>query len=154
MSATVVPGVFTTDDTNYLINVLELRHGRFTVANTEGLSPSPELLSFDPGPWTRAVELHPGRIRPRRRCTRRLRFRSRGWAGEGWSRSIRSRTWRPSSMVFLYAQRYATEASTAVDGCHGLCARRVRHRIRPGRLAARAEHRVVHRRNFRRRTGY
>src|SRR5690348_910091 len=59
LSITVVPGVFTTDDTNYLINVLALRHGRVTVANTEGLSPSRELLAFDPGPWTRGVSATP-----------------------------------------------------------------------------------------------
>ena len=50
VSFTVVPGVFIVDDNNYLINVLALRQGRFTVANTDGLSPSRELLFFDPGP--------------------------------------------------------------------------------------------------------
>ena len=51
LSASVVPGPFTVDESNYLVNVLALREGRVTVANTAGLSPSPELLFFDPGPW-------------------------------------------------------------------------------------------------------
>jgi hypothetical protein len=59
VSATVVPGVFTVDENNYLANVIALRQGRLTVANTEGLPASRELLYFDPGPWTRAVDKTP-----------------------------------------------------------------------------------------------
>ena len=55
----VVPGVFSVDDNNYLINVLALREGRVTVPQTDGLRPSPELLFFDPGPWTRTVTSTP-----------------------------------------------------------------------------------------------
>lgn len=36
LSIEVVPGVFTVDDNNYLVNVLALRQGRVTLANTRG----------------------------------------------------------------------------------------------------------------------
>ena len=55
LTATVIPGVFTVDDNNYMINVVALRQGRVTVANTEGLTPSRELLFFDPTPANRIV---------------------------------------------------------------------------------------------------
>jgi len=59
ITADVVPGVFSIDDNNYLINVLSLRAGRVTVPQTDGLPASPELLFFDPGSWTRAVTATP-----------------------------------------------------------------------------------------------
>jgi hypothetical protein len=46
--ATAVPGVFTVDEDNYLVNVVALRAGRLSVPGTEGLPPSRELLYFDP----------------------------------------------------------------------------------------------------------
>src|SRR4029079_13238229 len=48
LTATVVPGVFTVDDNNYLVNVVALRQGRGTLGNTKGLPPSRGLLSFCP----------------------------------------------------------------------------------------------------------
>ena len=48
LTAAVIPGIFTVDENNYLVNVLALRHGHVTVTNTAGLSPSRELLFFDP----------------------------------------------------------------------------------------------------------
>ncbi len=59
LSLTIVPGVFIVDEDNYLINVIALRRGGVTVANTAGLSPSRELVFFDPGPESRAVHTTP-----------------------------------------------------------------------------------------------
>jgi hypothetical protein len=50
-----IPSVFSIDDGNYLVNVVALREGAVTVANTAGLPPSNELLAFDPGPSGRRV---------------------------------------------------------------------------------------------------
>ena len=36
LTISVIPAPFTVDDNNYLINVLALREGRVTVANTDG----------------------------------------------------------------------------------------------------------------------
>jgi hypothetical protein len=47
--------VFTIDEDNYLVTVHGLRHGTLHVPGTGGLSPSPELLYFDPGPRARQV---------------------------------------------------------------------------------------------------
>ena len=111
VSITVVPGVFTTDDNNYLINVIALRQGRFTVANTEGLSPSRELLSFDPSPWTRGVASTPvASTAPPLYALLALPFSSMGWRGLVALNTLAYLA--TIVMVFLYAQRYATEAST------------------------------------------
>lgn len=112
VSVTVVPGVFTTDDDNYLINVLALRQGRFTVANTGGLSPSRELLAFDPGPWIRAVSSTPvASSAPPLYAPIALPFSWLGWRGLVALNTLAYLA--TIVMVFLYAQRYATEASTA-----------------------------------------
>src|SRR5438477_7496030 len=59
LTASVIPAIFTVDENNYLVNVLALRHGHVTVANTAGLAPSRELVFFDPGPWARSIETTP-----------------------------------------------------------------------------------------------
>ena len=111
ISVTVVPGVFTTDDNNYLINVLALRHGRFTVTNTEGLLPSPELLFFDPGPWTRAVNSTPvASTAPPLYAPLALPFLWLRWRGLVALNTLAYLA--TIAMVFLYLRRYATEAST------------------------------------------
>lgn len=112
ISVTVVPAVFTTDDNNYLINVLALRQGRFTVANTEGLSPSRELLAFDPGPWIRAVNSTPvASSAPPLYAPIALPFSWLGWRGLVALNTLAYLA--TIVMVFLYSQRHATEASTA-----------------------------------------
>src|SRR3954471_10824892 len=59
LSLAVIPSVFTVDENNYLVNVIALRTGHVTVANTTGLSPSRELLFFDPTAPTRVVNATP-----------------------------------------------------------------------------------------------
>lgn len=82
LTATVVPGVFIIDDDNYLMNVLLLRQGRVTVGNTEGLTPSRELLSFDPGPWARGVNRTPvASTAPPLYAPMALPFLVGGWRG-------------------------------------------------------------------------
>src|SRR3954468_5568557 len=111
LSATVVPGVFTTDDNNYLINVLELRRGRLTLANTEGLTPSRELLAFDPGPWTRAVTSTPvGSSAPPLYALLALPFSWLGWRGLVALNTLAYLA--ATAMIFAYARRYATDPST------------------------------------------
>src|SRR5215510_9337495 len=48
ITVTVVPAPFLIDDLNYLVNVVALRDGHVSVANTVGLPPSSELTFFDP----------------------------------------------------------------------------------------------------------
>jgi hypothetical protein len=55
----VIPSVFSIDDSNYLVNVVALKGGGVTVLNTAGLPPSNELVAFDPGPWERRIDQTP-----------------------------------------------------------------------------------------------
>lgn len=111
LSITVVPGVFVTDDNNYLINVLALRQGRVTVANTEGLSPSRELLAFDPGPWTRAVTSAPvASSAPPLYALIALPFSWFGWRGLVALNTLAYLI--TIVLTFAYARRYATDPST------------------------------------------
>jgi hypothetical protein len=109
--AGAVPGVFTTDDNNYLINVLALRDGGFTVRNTTGLTPSRELLFFDPGPWNRAVTSTPvGSSAPPLYAPIALPFSWLGWRGLVALNTLAYLA--TAVLVFLYAERHATERST------------------------------------------
>jgi hypothetical protein len=111
LSATVVPGVFTTDDNNYLINVLALRHGRVTVENTKGLTPSRELLSFDPGPWTRAVTSTPvGSSAPPLYALIALPFSWLGWRGLVALNTIAFLV--TVALTFAYTRRYSIDPLT------------------------------------------
>lgn len=56
---TAVPGIFTIDEDNYLVTVHGLRHGSLHLPETAGLSASPELLYFDPGPRARVLQRTP-----------------------------------------------------------------------------------------------
>jgi len=107
----VVPGVFIPDDNNYLINVLMLREGRVTVANTEGLRPSRELLFFDPAPWSRAVEKTPvASTAPPLYAPMALLFSFGGWRGLVALNTLAFLV--ATLVVFRYAGRHATSSST------------------------------------------
>jgi hypothetical protein len=111
VSLTVVPGVFVTDDNNYLINVLALRQGRVTVANTEGLTPSRELLAFEPGPTARVVTSTPvASSAPPLYAFIALPFSWLGWRGLVALNTISYLA--AAALVFAYTRRYATDAST------------------------------------------
>lgn len=111
VSLTVVPGVFITDDNNYLINVLALRQGRLTIANTEGLSPSRELLAFEPGPTARRVTSTPvASSAPPLYAFIALPFSWLGWRGLVALNTISYLA--AAALVFAYTRRYATDAPT------------------------------------------
>jgi hypothetical protein len=111
LTITVVPGVFTVDDNNYLVNVLALRQGRVTIASTDGLPPSRELLFFDPAPWSRAVDSTPvASTAPPRYAPIALPFSFFGWRGLVALNTLAYLA--TIVMVFVYARRYASEALT------------------------------------------
>lgn len=112
VSISVVPGAYTVDDNNYLINVLALRQGHVTIANTAGLAPSRELLFFDPGPQHRAVNSTPvASTAPPLYALLALPFSWLGWRGLV---AVNTLAYLATIViVFLYGQRYSTEAATA-----------------------------------------
>jgi hypothetical protein len=57
--ATAVRGPFTVDDCNYVSSVIALRHGGVTMPGTAGLTPSCELLPYDPQVAQRVVSQTP-----------------------------------------------------------------------------------------------
>lgn len=59
LTATIVRGVFIIDEDNYLVSVVGLRHGQLTVPGTEGLTPSNELVYFDPEARQRVIQSTP-----------------------------------------------------------------------------------------------
>lgn len=62
---TSVPGVFTVDEANYLVSVVQLRHLDFGAPGTAGLTRSPEFLFFDPAARVRVDHLdHMGSTAP------------------------------------------------------------------------------------------
>ena len=54
-----IPGGFTIDENNYLSTLIALQHGHFVVPGTEGLTPSRELIWFDPQKSTHQVTRTP-----------------------------------------------------------------------------------------------
>ncbi|MBI3182679.1 MAG: DUF2029 domain-containing protein [Myxococcales bacterium] len=59
LSLTVVPGVYTLDENNYLASLVGLRHGGFGLPGTAELPPSHELYWFDPLPRARGTAVVP-----------------------------------------------------------------------------------------------
>jgi hypothetical protein len=59
LSWSVIPGVFTVDEPNYLTTLIALREGRISTPGTDGLPPSRELAWFDPAGASRAVTATP-----------------------------------------------------------------------------------------------
>jgi hypothetical protein len=111
LTATVVPGVFTTDDNNYLATVLALRQGHVTIANTAGLTPSRELLAFDPGPWARAVSTTPvAPSAPPLYALLALPFSVFGWRGLVALNTLAFLI--AIAVAYVYAGRYGDSAST------------------------------------------
>lgn len=56
---TAIRGPFIIDEINYLVTVVGLRHGTLFVPGTEGLTPSRELVAFDPDAQKRIVTATP-----------------------------------------------------------------------------------------------
>lgn len=111
LSVSVVPGVFIVDENNYLINLLALRQGRVTIANTEGLPPSRELLFFDPTSKSRVVNSTPvASTAPPLYAIIALPFSCLGWRGLVGLNTIAYLV--TIYLVFTYTRRYSTDAST------------------------------------------
>ncbi|MEX2661718.1 MAG: hypothetical protein WD227_07305, partial [Vicinamibacterales bacterium] len=110
--ATVVPGVFSIDEDNYLVNVIAVRQGHVTVANTAGLSPSRELVFFDPEPRYRVVDSTPvASTAPPLYGPLAVPFSWFGWRGLV---ALNILAYLGTTiLVFAYAGRYATRATTA-----------------------------------------
>jgi hypothetical protein len=111
LSVTVIPGVFTIDDNNYLVTVLALRQGRVTIANTEGLPPSRELLFFDPTSKSRVVNSTPvASTAPPLYAFLALPFSFLGWRGLVALNTLAYLA--TIVMVYHYTRRYSTQSST------------------------------------------
>jgi hypothetical protein len=111
ISINVVPSLFLVDDNNYLVNVLALQKGRVTIANTEGLPPSPELLFFEPGPRSRTVTSTPvASTAPPLYAPIALPFSWLRWRGlVGLSTLAYLAT---AAIIFLYVRRVSVEPLT------------------------------------------
>ena len=111
ISLKVIPSIFIVDENNYLVTVVGLQHGRLTVPNTEGLSPSRELLFFDPTATVRAVETTPvASTAPPLYAFLAYPFSWMHWRGLV---AINTLSYLATTlMVFAYARRYAIDSST------------------------------------------
>jgi hypothetical protein len=111
LTATVVPGVFTVDEDYYLATLVALRHGRLTVPGTEGLTPSSELLYFDPMGHSRTVTATPvASTAPPLYAPLALPFSLLGWRGLVALNTLSFLA--AAALVFAFARRYATGAAT------------------------------------------
>jgi hypothetical protein len=111
VTAAVVPAVFTIDDNNYLVNVVALRGGHVTVSNTAGLTPSRELLFFDPGPKSRQVDATPvASVAPPLYALIALPFSYLGWRGLVTLNTLAYLV--TIGLVYAYCRRYSQEPST------------------------------------------
>ena len=111
ISLKVIPSIFIVDENNYLVTVVGLQHGRLTVPNTEGLSPSRELLFFDPTATVRAVETTPvASTAPPLYAFLAYPFSWMHWRGLV---AVNTLSYLATTlMVFAYARRYAIDSST------------------------------------------
>jgi hypothetical protein len=111
LTATVVPAPFIIDDINYLTNVVALRQGRVTLPSTDGLTPSAELVFFDPAPEKSVVTSTPvASNAPPLYAPLALPFSVFGWRG-----LVALNTFAYVATVvllFVYARRFATEQTT------------------------------------------
>ena len=79
---TLIPGVYIIDEDNYLSSVLALRQGQFAVPGTENLTPSRELVYFDPEARRRDVSSTPvSPLTPPLYAFIALPFSLLGWPG-------------------------------------------------------------------------
>lgn len=108
LSASVVPGVFTVDEDNYLMTVLALREGGLSVPGTDALPPSRELFYFDPALRHReasAAPIHPSA--PPLYAAIALPFSLLGWRGLVALNTVAFLG--TAALLFVYARRYADE---------------------------------------------
>lgn len=111
LTATVVPGVFSVDEDNYLVTAISLRQGGVTLANTAGLPPSRELRFFDPGPWEQPVRSTPvTSTAPPLYAPVAVLFLGLGWRGLV---AINTLAYLFTAVILVwYVRRYASGAVT------------------------------------------
>lgn len=106
LTLTVVPGVFTIDEDNYLVSVTALRAGGLTVPGTAGLPATTELAWFDPQGHSRRIDETPvAPTTPPLYAPLALPFSYLGWRG-----LVALNTGAflaTAALVFLWARRYA-----------------------------------------------
>ena len=110
--ATTIRGAFIIDEINYVVNVSALRDGRVTVPGTEGLSPSKELLYFDPEPYNRVVSATPvASLAPPLYAPIALPFVALGWRGLALLNTLSFVI--AALLVFLFVRHHTTERTSA-----------------------------------------
>ncbi len=108
LTVTVIPAPYLIDDANYLTNVAALRRGDVTVAATAGLTPSPELVWFDPLPQSRPVDSTPvASTAPPLYGVIAFPFSFLGWRGLVALNTLAYLL--TIVLIFRYTQRYATD---------------------------------------------
>ena len=111
LTATVVPAVFTVDEDYYLATLVALRHGRLTVPGTEGLTPSSELLYFDPQGHSREVTSTPvASTAPPLYAPLALPFSWLGWRGLVGLNTLAFLA--AAVVVFAFTRRHASAPAT------------------------------------------
>ncbi len=111
LTAAVVPGPFTIDETHYLMTVVALRHGGLTAPGTAGLPPSRALLSFDPAAPSRLVETTPvAPSAPPLYAPIALPFSYLGWRGLVALNTLAFLL--AAALVFAYARDHAGNPGT------------------------------------------
>ena len=109
---TTIRGAFIIDEINYMVSVIGLREGRLTVPGTDGLSPSKELVYFDPEPFNRTVLSTPVvSLAPPLYAPLALPFFLFGWRGLAFLNTLSFLL--SAFVVFLFVRRRATELSSA-----------------------------------------
>ena len=112
LSLSVVPGLFTIDESNYLTTTLALRAGRLTVPGTDDLSPSQELIFFDPALKTRAVQSTPvASTAPPLYAFMSLPLSYLGWRGLVGLNTLAFML--ATAVVFFYARDFSKQPRTA-----------------------------------------
>jgi hypothetical protein len=122
LTIAVVPGLFTVDENNYLVNVVALRQGHLSLPATSGLPPSAELAFFDPAADERTVTSTPvASTAPPLYGPVALPFAWLGWRGLVALNTLAYLV--TICMVFAHARRDATSKGTPwlAAGAFALC---------------------------------
>jgi hypothetical protein len=139
----VKPSVFIVDDINYLVTALAAREGHVTVANTAGLTPSRELLFFDPQAETRRVLATP--IAPATPPLYGIVAAPLTFAGWRGLVSLNTVSFLVTILlVFSYTRAYADESATPWVAAGRLRVWRLCARVCARHLAACVQHGPVH----------
>lgn len=116
---TLIPGVYIIDEDNYLSSVLALRQGHFTVPNTENLTPSRELVYFDPEARRRDISSTPvAPLTPPLYAFIALPFSFLGWPGFFLLNCLSLLA--AGFMVFSFVQKTTEQRTTPWIACISL----------------------------------